>query len=216
MTDNINQILYKIQQELKVPKAQYNKFGDYNYRSLEDIVEAVKPLLPEGVYLKLSDDIVAVGQDNYIKATVTLTNGKESEFATGIAREGVERKKMQPEQLSGSASSYARKYACNGLFALDDTKDADTDEQNKERQAAETRLKKENAEKATKIFDTHNTKLMGFESSEGAEFKTWWADKKKEREELNKLDTHKALTLVSNMKIKCGEFEKATDKVRGV
>lgn len=117
----------KIQQELKAPKNLENKFGGYRYRSAEGILEAVKPLL--GKYkcvLTISDDVVAVGNRIYIKATATLTNKDGKTISTtAFARESESKKGMDDSQLSGSCSSYSRKYALNGLFAIDDTKDAD-------------------------------------------------------------------------------------------
>lgn len=126
--ETILNILHKIQQELKAPKNQYNKFGEYNYRSQEDILEAVKPLLPEGVVVLLSDDIIEIAGNAYVKATASISSSQGTISTTSGAREDKERKKMQPEQLTGSSSSYARKYALNGLFAIDDTKDADSNE----------------------------------------------------------------------------------------
>lgn len=120
-------LLNTIQQTLKVPKNQYNSFGKYNYRNAEDIVEAVKPLLGEGT-LVLTDMIVEVGGRNYIKATAKLSDGKEIESTDGWACEAAEKKGMDSAQITGAASSYARKYALNGLFAIDDTKDADSHE----------------------------------------------------------------------------------------
>jgi len=117
-----------IQSLLKAPKGQFNSFGKYRYRSCEDIVEAVKPLLAlVGYHLILSDDIIAVGDRVYVKATATVYCGNEVlGSATAFAREPLEKKGMDASQITGTASSYARKYALNGLFAIDDTKDADT------------------------------------------------------------------------------------------
>lgn len=125
-------VLQKIQQELKANKGQYNEFGKYAYRSCEDILEAAKPVLAKyDAAITLSDDIVLIGDRYYVKATATLTiavnNTKAMTFTTtAFAREAVARKGMDESQITGSASSYARKYALSGLFALDDTKDADT------------------------------------------------------------------------------------------
>lgn len=121
--------LLKIQTELKAPKGQFNKFGNYKYRSCEDILEALKPLLAkEGCTLTLSDEIVEIGGRVYVKATATLTDGTATERVTAYAREEESKKGMDASQVTGAASSYARKYALNGLFCIDDTKDADTDE----------------------------------------------------------------------------------------
>ena len=120
--------LIEIQSELKAPKNQYNKYGEFNYRSCEDILEALKPLLHKyKCYLTLSDSVEFVGNRHYIKATCKIVNS-EKEFVevSALAREQQERKKMDDSQLTGSASSYARKYALNGLFAIDDTKEADS------------------------------------------------------------------------------------------
>lgn len=116
-----------IQSRLKAPKGQYNSFGKYKYRSCEDIVEAVKPLLAEqGCALMMSDELVFVGDRYYIKATVTIQNAAgECAQCTALAREENEKKGMDASQITGTASSYARKYALNGLLAIDDTKDAD-------------------------------------------------------------------------------------------
>ena len=116
-----------IQSRLKAPKGQYNSFGKYKYRSCEDIVEAVKPLLAEqGCALMMSDELVFVGDRYYIKATVTIQNAAgEQARCTALAREEEEKKGMDASQITGTASSYARKYALNGLLAIDDTKDAD-------------------------------------------------------------------------------------------
>lgn len=116
--------LAKIIQELKAPKNQKNSFGGYNYRSCEDILEAVKPLL-NGAILTISDDLVMLGDRFYVKATATFRDGDFIQTATGWAREEVAKKGMDASQLTGATSSYARKYALNGLFCIDDTKDAD-------------------------------------------------------------------------------------------
>jgi len=114
-----------IQQKLKVPKNNKNSFGNYNYRSCEDILEAVKPLLLDCT-LVISDEIVNMGNRYYVKAIVTLSSGNDTVIATAYAREPETKKGMDEAQITGSASSYARKYALNGLFAIDDTKDADS------------------------------------------------------------------------------------------
>lgn len=120
-------ILQQIQQKLKAPKNQRNSFGGYNYRSCEDILEALKPVLAEfNAAVLLSDEIVQMGTRWYVKATATLKTETESVSVTAYAREAETRKGMDDSQITGSASSYARKYALNGLFGIDDTKDADT------------------------------------------------------------------------------------------
>ena len=122
--------LIMIQQGLKAPKNQRNTFGNYNYRSAEDILEAVKPLLSEqGCTLTISDEMVEIGGRVYVRATATLTSEKESVQTTAFAREEETKKGMDAAQITGSASSYARKYALNGLFCIDDTKDPDSTNQ---------------------------------------------------------------------------------------
>ena len=123
-------ILQQIQSELKAPKGQKNNFGNYSYRSAEDILSAVKPLLQKHeVSLIISDDIVGVEGRVYVKATATLcSSAKDCEplaGSTGFAREALTKKGMDDAQITGSASSYARKYALNGLLCIDDTKDPD-------------------------------------------------------------------------------------------
>lgn len=124
-------LLNKIQQELKAPKGQMNSFGNYRYRSCEDILEAVKPLLGEAILL-ISDEIVMLGDRYYVKATASLQNEKEKVEVSAFARESLDKKGMDSAQITGATSSYARKYALNGLFCIDDTKDADTDENHKQ------------------------------------------------------------------------------------
>ena len=116
-----------IQSHLKAPKNQFNKFGGYRYRSCEDIMEALKPLLLErNCILTVCDDIIQVGDRVYVKATATLTTSEGVQYSnTAFAREAESKKGMDESQVTGTASSYARKYALNGLFCIDDTKDAD-------------------------------------------------------------------------------------------
>lgn len=122
----LQQKLIEIQAELKAPKSQFNKFGGYNYRNCEDILEAVKPLCAKHeIVPSLSDEIVMIGDRFYVKATAKVTDGKDEIATTAFARESKDKKGMDESQITGSASSYARKYALNGLFCIDDTKDAD-------------------------------------------------------------------------------------------
>ena len=122
----IVQKLSKIQQKLKAPKGQVNNFGKYKYRSAEDILEAVKPLTSkEGLILTLSDEIQLIGDRIYVKATARLTDGDQEVVTVAFAREEASKKGMDASQVTGAASSYARKYALNGLFCIDDTKDSD-------------------------------------------------------------------------------------------
>lgn len=118
--------MVKIQSELKAPKNQTNAFGKYKYRSCEDIIEALKPLLArENLYMNISDDIIEVGGKNYVKATATIFDGENSILSSAVARESVDKKGMDDAQQTGATSSYARKYSLNGLFGIDDQKDAD-------------------------------------------------------------------------------------------
>lgn len=119
--------LTDIQKMLKAPKSNYNSFGKYNYRSCEDILEAVKPLLGDNT-LTLSDEVVQIGDRIYVKATAVFRDGATETKVSAFAREAESKKGMDESQVTGTASSYARKYALNGLFLIDDTKDADTDE----------------------------------------------------------------------------------------
>ena len=119
--------LTDIQNKLKAPKGQFNKFGNYHYRNCEDILEAVKPLLrEEELTLVITDDLVLIGDRYYIKATVVLAVPGEIISNTAYARESETKKGMDASQITGAASSYARKYALNGMFLIDDTQDADS------------------------------------------------------------------------------------------
>lgn len=160
--------LQLIQQKLKAPKGQYNSFGKYKYRSCEDILEAVKPLLAENnCLLTLSDEIVSLDGRFYVKATATITNGGDSISTTAYAREELQLKGMTEAQITGTASSYARKYALNGLFCIDDTKDADA-----------LNTSKEYTEKPAAVADDAALEQACFdleESSDRASFEAAWA-----------------------------------------
>ena len=121
--------LVAIQSDLKAPKDKVNKFSNFKYRSCEGILEAVKPLLAmHGLYLNITDEVVQIGDRYYIKAKASITDGKDFQQATAWAREEESKKGMDAAQLTGATSSYARKYALNALFGIDDAKDPDTDE----------------------------------------------------------------------------------------
>ena len=129
MSKNIYMKLVEVQSELKAPKSQFNKFGNYAYRNCEDILEALKPILNKvKAIVNISDEVVLVGERYYIKATVKFIDAETGEVveASAMAREEESKKGMDASQLTGSTSTYARKYALNGLFAIDDTKDSDT------------------------------------------------------------------------------------------
>jgi len=144
------EILAKIQKQLKAPKGQFNQFGGYYYRSCEDILEAVKPLLGEAT-LTITDEIIQIGDRYYIKAIVTLTEGDKQISVSAFARESLDKKGMDVSQITGAASSYARKYALNGLFLIDDTKDADST--NTEEKVAKTAKKAHSLPKEPTITD---------------------------------------------------------------
>ena len=134
--------LVAIQADLKAPKDKFNKFSNFKYRSCEGILEAVKPLLAQhGLYLNISDEIVQIGDRYYVKAKATITDGTNAQIATAWAREEDSKKGMDAAQLTGATSSYARKYALNALFGIDDAKDPDTDEFQKQTRSSK---KKEN------------------------------------------------------------------------
>ena len=134
--------LIAIQSKLKATKGRWNSFGKYHYRSCEDILEAVKPLCAEeGCILLIADEMVLVGERYYIKATATLKTPDGEFKTTGYARESDDKKGMDQSQITGTASSYARKYALNGLFCIDDNKDADTDEYQHEKKSREAKAK---------------------------------------------------------------------------
>lgn len=135
---NVYQKLMKVQATLKAPKGQYNSFGKYHYRSCEDILEGVKPILSEvGATITLSDSIEVIGDRVYVKAIALFRDADTGESIENVAyaREESEKKGMDGAQVTGASSSYARKYCLNGLLLIDDTKDADTDENQNERNA---------------------------------------------------------------------------------
>ena len=161
MADTLHNKLVAVQGELKAHKSQRNDFGGFNYRSCEDILEALKPLLKKyELRLTISDDIVQIGERVYVKATTQLTDGTEIEgkgmavvITTAYARESLEKKGMDAAQITGAASSYARKYALNGLFCIDDTADADTKDNNEKKA-------KPKAETQACIKDINEVKLF--------------------------------------------------------
>lgn len=150
---NIYDKLLAIQTELKAPKTQYNSFGKYNYRNCEDILEAVKPICKKyNAVLFLADDIVVVEERYYVRATATLVNCEKTDekiSVTASAREEAEKKGMDGSQVTGASSSYARKYALNGLFDIDDTKDSDTTNQGQEKNAKENSTARETVKQSS-------------------------------------------------------------------
>lgn len=146
---NVYEKLATVQQELIAPKNQYNKFGNYNYRSCEDILEGLKPLLQKvKAVVKITDEVVLIGDRYYIKATATFIDIENGESVSNIAyaREEENVKGMSCSQVTGSASSYARKYALNGLFCIDDVKDADSRD-NRQSEATEPKKAEEQQQK---------------------------------------------------------------------
>lgn len=177
-------LLSKIQKELKAPKGQMNTFGKYKYRSCEDILEAVKPLLGEAV-LTISDEIILIGERHYVKATATLTQDTASISVSAFAREALVKKGMDESQITGAASSYARKYALNGLFCIDDTKDADTQDNRKPASKAtkQPNPDKEPTEKQSAILKQAHTAYLIDKKDEVLEGfdidrKLWWVQAK--------------------------------------
>lgn len=147
--------LIAIQNELKAPKNAYNSFGKYKYRSAEMILEAVKPILVKHKCLmRLTDELVQIGDRYYIKATVMLKTPDDEFTVTAYAREDETKKGMDGSQITGTASSYARKYALNGMFLIDDTKDADTDEYHRTTGGeTETKAKPKSSKKKDELID---------------------------------------------------------------
>lgn len=155
---NIYEKLLKAQVELKAPKGQYNSFGKYKYRSCEDILEALKPVLNKfKLTLFIKDDVIEVNTRNYVKATITLVNiEKPDEIieTSALAREEETKKGMDGSQITGASSSYARKYALNGMFMIDDTKDSDSTNTHGKEEKTEAERKKEAIEAINKLADT--------------------------------------------------------------
>lgn len=161
----------EVQAHIKAPKNLYNSFGKYKYRNAEGILEAVKPYLSEyNLCLTLSDEIVQVGERYYVKATATIYDGvgSESMSVSAYAREAAIKKGMDDSQITGTASSYARKYALNGLFLLDDTKDADTDE---------NRIERENRQAEKTISKTEAKALYAMLQNRGIDVNDFMAEK---------------------------------------
>ena len=163
--------LMHIQTEIKAPKNLYNSFGKYKYRNAEGICEAVKPYLAkENASLVLHDDLVNVGDRIYVKATACLIDNESGRTveATAFAREALSKKGMDDSQITGTASSYARKYALNGLFLLDDTKDADTDE---------NRIERENRQAEKTISKTEAKAIYAMLQNRGIDVNDFMAEK---------------------------------------
>lgn len=160
----LHEKLLAIQTKLKAPKGQYNNFGKYSYRSAEDILEAVKPLNAEqGVLLTITDEIKEIGGRVYVVATATVSDGTDTLQVSAFAREPENKKGMDDSQITGATSSYARKYALNGLYAIDDNKDADTDEH---KQQQENAHKKQQGQKQQAQKQQQQKQEKGFTEQE--------------------------------------------------
>lgn len=183
---DVYELLSHIQKTLKAPKSQYNKFGKYNYRNCEDILEVVKPLLPDGAHVTVGDEIVQIGERYYIKATASLSYKKNIIEKVAYAREPLNKKGMDESQITGATSSYARKYSLNGLFAIDDTKDADNDN-SEEAEKKKIQLIEKHEEAVAKIasIDELKTYYKAHEG-DGKEFAKIVTTRKKEIEEYEK------------------------------
>lgn len=147
---SLNNILTELQNELRVPKSHKNKFGDYFFRNAEDIYNSVKPLLQKyELNMTMTDELIEISGDVFIAAKCVISNDKETRETTGFAKIDFSKKKMDASQQTGSASSYARKYALNGMFLIDDMKDSDTNEYNKEMKERERKAAEEENNKPT-------------------------------------------------------------------
>lgn len=176
----LNEKLLSAQYELKAPKGQFNSFGKYKYRSSEDILEAVKPINSKfGLTLTLSDKPILVGDWHYIEASATISDGEDSLTVTAYARESQTKKGQDDSQITGTASSYARKYALNGLYLIDDTKDADTDEHKHQSDKAPSKpkVKTANATQVKQLKDALNeyAKVTGNDDEAGIGKLEAWA-----------------------------------------
>lgn len=157
MSNSIYSKMMEVQSELKAPKGQFNSFGKYKYRSCEDILEALKPVLKKhGLMLLITDQIEVIGDRHYVQATATVYNVEDNSRVevTAYAREEESKKGMDGSQVTGAASSYARKYALNGLFNIDDTKDSDSTNTHGKEVATEAKKPPSQATKKQKPTDS--------------------------------------------------------------
>lgn len=207
--------LAKIQGSLKAPKSQYSDFGNFNYRSCEDILEAVKPLLQEcKAILLLSDEIMPIGSRYYIKATATFQDAENPEAVnvSAWAREAEEKPKMDAAQITGSSSSYARKYALNGLFCIDDARDPDalpgSDQKTAARQQNRSRQQDVPAQKQERRIDQEEiTKLRAVADRKGVpDSVICQRYGKSNLQELSGLDYRRAMAGLNKMPDKMPEF----------
>lgn len=200
--------LMQIQTKIKVPKNLHNKFGDFNYRNAESICEAVKPFLKEeNVTLTLSDEIVEIGGRIYVKAIAQLSDIETNAIyeVSAYAREALEKKGMDEAQITGAASSYARKYALNGLFLLDDTKDSDSDEYRnqaesvEEEQGTDAKAEKESVELASQA---QKNCIFALCKKHGIDVKKLYASNGLDEKEVTKSE---ATSLINSIKRKYGD-----------
>src|SRR6056297_2638097 len=200
----IREKLMNIQSELKAPKGQMNKFGGYKYRSCEDIIETVKQLLKKNnCILTLSDELINLGDRYYVQATATLSDVKEDDriVTKALAREDENKKGMDKAQITGSASSYARKYALNGLLGIDDTKDSDaTNDHGKSNSKSKSKPKKVKKISEDEILEIE--KLLSDTKSDKDKFLKWLKSKfnASKIEDLAQVDYAKVVSALSKKK----------------
>jgi len=168
MENSLAAVLHGIQRNLKAPKDKTNTFGKFKYRSCESILEAVKKEIPDGVHLTLSDTMVQVGERVYVKATASLATSEDIVSVDGWAREAEVKKGMDDAQITGAASSYARKYALCGLFAIDDTKDADETNTGKAPDIDEALANATSASSARAIWKERKAEIDEIQATDGA------------------------------------------------
>lgn len=194
-----NNPLAEIQAKLKAPKGQFNSFGKYHYRSAEDILEAVKKVVNQmGFAITLTDDLIFAEGRWYIKSVAELTNGKQTFSSIGLAREEETKKGMDGSQITGAASSYARKYALNGLFAIDDTKDSDAT--NDHGKSQESKPQAKTGMPALSQFDKEFKELIDFVNGSKTmdDLKFKWnnlTDEAKANKEIQQLFNHRKAEL---------------------
>lgn len=203
MSQKTSNPLAEIQAKLKAPKGQYNSFGKYHYRSAEDILEAVKKVVnPMGFSVTLTDQVKEIGGRIYVEALASLFNGELEYTATGIAREEETKKGMDGAQVTGAASSYARKYALNGLFAIDDTKDSDATNNHGKSQESAHQAKAKTGMPPLSDFDIQFQGLIETVNkiTQISELKELWdelLDEAKQNKEVQQLFNHKKQDLTS-------------------
>lgn len=210
--------LAEIQQNLKAPKGQFNKFGGYKYRSCEDILEAVKPLLGDAI-ITISDEILMVGERHYVKAIATFKNKDAEISVTAYAREPDQKKGMDASQITGAASSYARKYALNGLLLIDDNKDADTDQYTQQLNQPQGQKYTQKVKSSYRNVDNSNQKVTAAMRSiisyltdnftdQAMIQKTCGALGIKQLQDLNNVDLDRKLEMLDYLKTAKTEMEK--------